>query len=50
MTKRDYLTAQAKSMVAMTRILEGSSETRDNLLAARQGLAKATSVEISNNK
>lgn len=36
----------------MTRILEGSSEARDNLLAARQRInnAEATSVELSNIK
>ena len=42
----------AKSTVAMTTILEGSSEARHNLLTATHRInnAKATSVEIFNNK
>ena len=35
LTKGECLTAQAKSMVAITRILEGSSEARNNLLVAK---------------
>lgn len=48
MTKGECLTAQAKSMVAMTRILEGSSEARNNLLVARHinSNANATNVKI----
>lgn len=44
--------AQVNIMVAMTRILESSSEARDNLLVARHWIsnAKATSVEFSNIK
>ena len=44
--------AHTKSMVVMTRILEGSNEARDNLLAARHRInnVEATSVEISNIK
>ena len=52
LTKCECLMAQQKHMVAITRILEGSSEARGNLLVARHriGHAKATSVEISNIK
>ena len=44
--------AQVNIMVAMTRILEGSSEARNNLLVARHWIsnAKATSVGFSNIK
>jgi hypothetical protein len=39
-------------MVAMTRMLEGSSEVRDNLFVAKNRISHATttSVEISNIK
>lgn len=52
LTKGECLTAQARSMMAMTKILGDSSEARDNLLAARHRIshAKATSIEISNIK
>lgn len=48
LTKGECLGAQAKSMVAMIRILDRSSEARENLLVARYGIshAKATSMEI----
>lgn len=52
LTKGECLTAQAKSMVAITRILEGSSEARNNLLVAKHmnSNANATSVKIFNIK
>lgn len=52
MTKGKRLMSQAKSMVAITRILEVSSEAKDNLLVARHRIshAKATCVEVSNIK
>lgn len=52
LSKGKCLMAQAKTMVAMTRMLEGSSEARDNLLAPkhRNSRPKATSVEIFNIK
>lgn len=52
LSKGKWLMAQAKTMVAMTRMLEGLSEARDNLLAPkhRNSHPKATSVEIFNIK
>lgn len=52
LNKGECLEAQAKSMLAISRILEGSSEVRDNLLVARYKIfhAKATIVKISNIK
>lgn len=49
MTKPECLTAQAKSMVLMTRILEGSSEVEKNLLVAKHRVShpKAANIEIS---
>lgn len=46
------MTAQAKSMVDMTMILEGSSEANNNLLVGKHRIshAKTTSAEISNIK
>lgn len=49
LSKGKCLTAEAKGMMAMTMILEGFSEARDNLLVVRLMInhAKARSVEIS---
>lgn len=49
---RECLMTQVKSMVAMTMILKGSSEAKDNLLTSRHSInnAKTTNVEISNIK
>lgn len=41
LTKGKCLTTQTKSTVAMTKILEGSNEARDNLLAARHRISNA---------